>query len=105
MQVEDVANTMPVSTDACFSRDTNLNISPVSGVPHTHPHVYPHRPQHILIVEDDLSLAKPETDVLTTYGYAVTAMHSRESKLDQLPKPYLMQTLLKRVRRMLMIAS
>jgi len=121
-------------------------------------------PQHILVVEDDASLANLEAGILAAHGYAVTIVHTGEiaitslqqslpdlvlldldlsgaingwdvlqmlrtisatpvlltssesavnrqirmrgetrSTLDHLPKPYLMQTLLKRIERMLTI--
>lgn len=122
--------------------------------------------RHILVVEDDLTLARLEAGILTAHGYTVAAVHSGElaiaalrhsipdlvvldleltgnvqgwdvlqalrdfasipvllttssatavrasirhrgedrSTLDHLPKPYPMQTLLKRVERMLTAA-
>lgn len=160
MRDNDSANTSPGSGNLSALDAT----SPDYGHPAREKNEKPRLPKHILVVEDDASLADLEADVLTASGYAVTIassgelailafqqaipdlivldlelsgtmtgwdvlhtlrMHSRvpvlltssltavgkrlrtrgETRLtlDHLPKPYPMQTLLKRIERMLVI--
>jgi DNA-binding response OmpR family regulator len=162
----DTANTTPVNGNMSLSqmeaiaRDGNASAHP-TGKP-----IEGHDLQCILVVEDDLTLATLEVEMLTAHGYTVVAVNSGEQAiaslrhstpdlvvldlelagslqgwdvlqalrtfatipvllttssatavrayirrrgesrftLDHLPKPYPMQTLLKRVKRMLMIA-
>jgi DNA-binding response OmpR family regulator len=162
----DTANTKPVNG--------NMSLLSGSAVPHdgygiAHPTGEPvegHTLQHILVVEDDSTLATLEAEILTAHGYTVVVVNSGELALaalrhsipdlvvldleltgnvqgwdvlqalrtlatipvllttssatavrayirrrgesrftlDSLPKPYTMQTLLKRVKRMLLVA-
>jgi DNA-binding response OmpR family regulator len=162
----DTANTTPVNGNMsllqaqALPRDANASAQ-ATGTP-----VEGHDLRHILVVEDDPTLATLEVEMLTAHGYSVVAVNSGESAitalrrstpdlvvldvelagrlqgwdvlqvlrtfatvpvllttssatavrayirrhgesrftLDHLPKPYQMQTLLKRVKRMLMIA-
>jgi DNA-binding response OmpR family regulator len=162
----DTANTTPVNGNMSLLRAQAL---PRDGNVSAHPTSEPvegHDLQHILVVEDDPTLATLEVEMLTAQGYTVVAVNSGEQAiatlrrstpdlvvldielagslqgwdvlqvlrtfatipvllttssatavrayirrcgesrftLDHLPKPYQMQTLLKRVKRMLMIA-
>jgi len=160
MRDNDPANTLPGSGNLSALDAT----SPDYGHPAQEKIEKPRLPKHILVVEDDASLAGLEADVLTASGYTVTIAssgelavvafqqaipdlivldlelagtmtgwdvlhtlrtHSRvpvlltsslmavgkrlrtrgETRLtlDHLPKPYPMQTLLKRIERMLVI--
>ena len=159
MHDEDTANTMPGNGHLSAPHEASHSDAP--GIAHSQVEELP-LPWHILVVEDDTSLANLEADVLAASGYAVTTArngelavialhesfpdlvvldlelpgsmtgwdvlqvlrtHSRvpvlltssetsvrkrmrthgETKLtlDHLPKPYPMQALLKRIKRML----
>lgn len=169
MRIEDTANIVPTKHTLPALSNAPTHYFPVTSlqpgektpIPSYTPDAY-----RILVVEDDLSLAELEANVLTAQGYRVVVVHSGELAIstlstfaphlvvldiqltttltgwdvlqalqstpnisvlvttsmpgvirehlrnteelpihiDHLPKPYPMQTLLKRVKRMLMIA-
>ena len=78
MQDEDTANTMPGSGNLSASNEASPD--DVQHMTHSRQKEFeqPKLPRHILVVEDDASLANLEADVLTTCGYAVTIARSGE---------------------------
>ncbi len=70
MQDEDTANTMPGSGNSLNATSPDN----VQDMTHSTQKEFaqPKLPRHILVVEDDASLANLEADVLTACGYAVT---------------------------------
>jgi len=70
MQDEKTSNTTPGCGNALIATSPEK----VQVVPHSTQQEFekPKLPRHILVVEDDSSLARLEAEVLTAWGYAVT---------------------------------